>query len=428
MSESTNRPMPAEKDALTGLNAPETFFRDGEKLIADPSKAREYAVIYLDILKLKAINDIFGSEEGDRLLRFVADLLNDCTPLDMPVRLLNDKFAILLHGQTNPERWVRQFLEKLSRYDLPFAVICNLGIYLLQEEKVTLPQCLDRAVLAQSTVKGNYVQKYAFYTEDMRQRLLTEQEIAGMFVNALQTGQFVPYLQPQFDHLTGKMIGAEALARWKHPVNGLVSPSNFIPVLEKTGMITQLDLYIFEEVCKLQRGCLNQGITIVPISVNFSRHGIFHVRFVEQLEEIREKYDVPAQYIPIEITESVCVVDSRVINELVRKLNSKGYPVEMDDFGSGYSSLNLLKDIEFNMIKLDMGFLETAVSSLRSQKILRAMVQMANSLEVPVIAEGVETMEQADFLNSIDCNLMQGYLYSRPIPKERFAVMLKDPV
>ena len=214
------------------------------------------------------------------------------------------------------------------------------------------------------------------------------------------------------------------MVRWKHPERGLVSPGLFIPIFEKNGFITQLDLYVFGQVCCFLRKCMDQNIPIVPVSSNFSQYDIFQPRFVEKLEELRMKYDVPVEYLRVEITESAIVGGSDRVNEIVKRLRSCGYVVEMDDFGSGYSSLNVLREVDLDIIKLDMLFLSEKANNNRGGTIISSIVRMAKWLDMPVIAEGVETMGQADFLRSIGCEYIQGYLYSKPLPEEEFEELL----
>lgn len=253
--------------------------------------------------------------------------------------------------------------------------------------------------------------------------MLEKKQICDLFEQAIQEGQYIAFFQPQYNQSTGMMIGAEALVRWRHPELGLIPPSVFIPVLEENKMITRLDLYVFEYTCRFIRKCLDENLHIIPISTNFSRHDIFIENFVEQLEEIRKKYDVPVRFLRVEITESVAVKGEENVNNVVAKLHKYGYIVEMDDFGSGYSSLNVLKDVDFDIIKMDMKFLSS--QSKRGGIILSSIVRMAHWLCLPIIAEGVETTEQLDFLRSIGCEYIQGYLYSKPLPEEQFYELLQ---
>jgi len=237
---------------------------------------------------------------------------------------------------------------------------------------------------------------------------------------AIASGQFVVYYQPQYNHSTGQLVGAEALVRWKHPEKGLISPAFFIPAFEEEGFITQIDLAVFEAVCVFQRKCLDEKRVMVPVSVNVSRKDIFVSDFAEKLEDIRKKYDVPVKYVRVELTESAAEGSVEQVIAFLDKLHSYGYAVEMDDFGSGYSSLNVLKDVDFDIIKLDLRFLSGNLDGGKAGTIVSSIVRMCQWLGLPVIAEGVESVYQADFMKSIGCEYIQGFLYSKPIPEEEF--------
>ena len=252
------------------------------------------------------------------------------------------------------------------------------------------------------------------------EKRMSEQELLGGFEDAMRYGHIFACYQPKINHNTGRMIGAEALMRWKHPVFGLQYPSDFIPLLEKNDLICTADLYIFEQVCKFQRRCLDEGISTVPISVNMSRYDIYHDDYVDKIEALRVSYDIPIKLFHIEITESSAIGGMELVSDVLSRLHSYGYKVEMDDFGSGYSSLNVLKDLEVDVIKLDMRFLSGSSIGGRGGAILNAIVQMTKWLNTPVIAEGIETLEQADYMKSIGCNYIQGYLYSKPVTEEEF--------
>ncbi len=382
----------------------------------------KYSLFYFDINKFKAINDLFGFEEGDLLLRYIADLLRSG---DMPIvcacRVSADRFSFLA-DTTNitAESISEHLISKIKKYDLPFDISLNIGVYTVPKTAESGNSMLDKATLAQSVIKGNYTVSVNFYSEKLRDEMLSEQEISGEMATALAEEQFVVYFQPQYNHSTGMLVGAEALVRWLHPQKGMISPARFIPIFEKNGFITNLDYYVFEKAAKFVRRSIDNNYSIVPISVNFSKHDVFSPNFVETLELIRTRLGVPSKYLRIEITESILMGNNRAVNEIMSKLHSCGYIVEMDDFGSGYSSLNVLKDLDFDIIKLDMLFLENESDSNRGGTILSSVVNMAKWLHIPVIAEGVETIEQADFLKSIGCDYIQGYLYSRPLPEKDY--------
>jgi len=256
---------------------------------------------------------------------------------------------------------------------------------------------------------------------------LTEQEILSSLDTALADGEIEAYFQPQYNHSSGLLVGGEGLARWNHPTKGMISPMEFVPVLERYGLIYKLDCKIFDDVCRLLRTAIDNKYPLVPISANVTRHDLFMPNFVLKIEEIRKKYDIPSKYLRIEITESAAIGGVDEVNKIIDKLNECGYIVEMDDFGSGYSSLNLLKDIDIDVVKLDMEFVRSGLNNnSKGGTILTSVVNMMKWLNIPIIAEGVETQEQADFLKSIGCSYVQGYLYSKPIKKDEFLELLKN--
>ncbi len=416
-------------DEMTGLLQKNAFVREVEETILRNGRQvdnGEYALVYLDIVRFKAINDMFGMAEGDKLLKYIADAIVEIAKPDAILgRMDADRFLIFTrHGKGELDTNVEEFLDRVAQYELPFKIICNVGIYVTNEELLTVDGMIDRAVLAQASIKGSYTSAYSYYKEYMRKDMLGEQEITGIMGTALEEKQFALYYQPQYNHTTGMLVGAEALVRWIHPKRGMISPGVFVPIFERNGFITKLDLYVFEQTCCFIRKCMDEGLPIVPVSSNFCRNDIFMPDFVEKLEEIRGKYQVPSEYLRVEITESVAVGGSQRTNEIIQKLHECGYIVEMDDFGSGYSSLNILKDIELDIIKLDMLFLAEDSDTKRGGIILSSIVRMAKWLGMPVIAEGVEHLEQADFLRSIGCEYIQGYLYSRPLPEEQYIQLL----
>ncbi len=386
------------------------------------------AVVYFDVQRFKLINRMFGTVEGDRLLSYIADSIRNVVSGDgFACHFDADRFAFYLNADREETgKRVEKLFTRIAEFEVPFEILCNAGIYLIEPSDKTPTLAVDRAVLAQHRVKGSYTERLGYYNAQLTENLMGEQEITGSMRSAFHNREFVIYYQPQYNHSTGMLVGAEALVRWMHPEKGLIPPGQFIPVFEGNGFITQLDWYVFDAVCRFQRECLDENISVVPVSINLTRYDIFTPGFLEKLEETRKKYDVPHKYIRLEITESSALGSSRFINDAVNTLHNYGYVVEMDDFGSGYSSLNILKDIDFDVIKLDMRFLQSdeAGRSGRGGTILSSIVRMVNWLQLPVIAEGVETTEQADFLQSIGCEYIQGYLYSKPLPQAGYKDIL----
>ncbi len=416
-------------DELTGLLNRHAFLerlrREKRRKSCD---SQELAVVYFDVLRFKVINHMFGRTKGDALLVHAADCMRKVLEgRGFGGRLSADQFVFCLRADKEEiEQCIEKLFDEITAFGLPFEILCNAGIYLVGDDAPEVDIIVDCAILAQKEVKGSYTQRFRYYSEELRRNMLGEQEITGIMRTALEEGQFVVYYQPQYNHATGLLTGAEALVRWQNPARGLIPPGQFITVFENSGFITELDQYVFEQVCKFLRKCLDAQIRMVPVSVNLTRYDLFCPGFIERLDEVRRQYEVPSKYIRIELTESSALGNSEFINGAVRKLHSCGYVVEMDDFGSGYSSLNILKDIDFDLIKLDMRFLQkSGETGGRGGTILHSVVRMLNWMQLPMIAEGVETAEAADYLLSIGCECVQGYLYSRPVPGEVYRQILE---
>lgn len=421
----------AEFDELTGLRNHRSFCRKVDEILQkhpEAVAAGGYAMLYFDVIRFKAINDRFGLEEGDKLLCHIAgSILSLLGEEDLSCRIGSDRFAmfVAING-FQPESLIPRLLSKIDEYGLPVEITLNAGIYVTNSDPVKPGRMIDCAILAQSSIKGSYTTLHHYYNEALRNEMLTEHEIVGMMAAALSESHYVVHFQPQYNHSTGMLIGAEALVRWNHPERGLISPGLFIPIFEKNGFITKLDFYVFRNVCRFIKKCRDGHLPLIPVSVNFSRKDIFQPDFVDLLEMIRTEYDIPVKYIRLEITETAIAGDANRTNEVIQKLHDHGYIVEMDDFGSGYSSLNVLKDIEMDIVKMDMNFLSKEKRSSRGGMILSSVIRMAKWLNVPVIVEGVETVEQADFLRSIGCSCVQGYLYSKPLSEENYEALLRN--
>ncbi len=412
-------------DELTRLISRDHFCREIARLSRENTD-KSYALFFFDMIKFKAINDLFGYAEGDALLVHIADILRAGElPIALGCRVSGDHFACLADvTNADAEAVARALIDKICAYKLPIEIAINMGVYLVPQDEDSGDSMLDKAMLAESVIKGSYTRQILFFDDTLRREMLSEQQIVGEMNGALADRQFHVYFQPQYNHSTGMLVGAEALVRWIHPQKGMISPARFIPIFEKNGFITRLDLYVFEQTAAFLRDCMDSGLAVVPISVNFSKHDIFSPQFTETLDRIRAQYDIPAKYLRIEITESVLIGNNVAVNEILARLHESGYTIEMDDFGSGYSSLNVLKDLDFDVIKLDMLFLESNGKNGRGGTILSSVVNMAKWLGLPVIAEGVETPEQADFLRSIGCNYIQGYLYAKPLPADEYRDLL----
>ena len=274
--------------------------------------------------------------------------------------------------------------------------------------------------MRQSTVRGITSANYAFYTRRMSEEIEKEQRIVNSMKHALEDEQFILYLQPKYELLDNQVAGAEVLVRWQSRERGMVSPGEFIPVFERNGFITKLDCYVWEKTCMMLRKWIDEGKNPRPVSVNLSRVSLYNPKLVETICGLVEKYDIPRYLFQLELTESAYTSNPKVVQETMQRLQNEGFSILMDDFGSGYSSLNVLKDIDVDVLKMDMRFLSDTDKRRRGENILMSVVRMAKWLNMPVVAEGVERREQADFLRSIGCEYVQGFYFAKPMPVEDY--------
>lgn len=258
----------------------------------------------------------------------------------------------------------------------------------------------------------------------MEDTKMTERELLDSFNDAMKNGHIYVVYQPKMNHSTGRMIGAEALMRWRDPIHGIQYPSDFIPVLEESRKICEADLHVFETVCRFQRKCLDMGISTVPISINMSRYDIYSSDYADKIEQIRLNYNVPIKLLHVEITESSAIGGMELVTNALRKLHGYGYIVEMDDFGSGYSSLNMLTTLPMDALKLDMTLIRHIADNERDLRLLTLILDIARSLALPVVAEGVETQAQYDLLKKMDCDCIQGFFFSKAVPPNEFSRFL----
>ena len=411
----------AEYDTVCPIYNRHTFYRRAKKLLSDNPDI-QYVIICCDIARFKIFNDIYGIAGGNRLLYCIGDRLRKAMQgIGECARLYADNFVICMPlDKFNADRLAVTIERELNSFGFDFEFVPNIGIYLIDDRSVPVELMCDRAGIAQQSVKSSCEKLIAWYDNEFRSRLLKEQQITNDMKQALKNGEFELWLQPQYSLTTEKITGAEALVRWRHPEKGYIMPSDFIPVFEKNGFITRLDLYMFESVCRLLRRWKDEGKVTVPIAVNLSRVDIFNANLCETLCALTEKYSLSTAEIKLEITESAFIREPEQLINVVKQLRAKGFRIEMDDFGSGYSSLNALKDMPVDLLKLDMKFLSSEGNTQRGGNILNSVVRMTNWLSLPVLAEGVETREQAEYLKSIGCLLVQGYLYSKPVPVSSF--------
>ncbi len=416
-----------QKDKLTGLYNRECFFEKAAEIIQSHD-AGAYVMACMDIDNFKLINDQYGAAEGDRILKHVGAALGNAYDHvgGVSARISGDNFAGLYPNTPEAIQYISEHASvNCLPEDVPSTLSAAVGRCVVTDTSLPASALYDRAFIAKQTIKGRFDRHVAWFDDSMLESLLAKQEISGNMENSLENGEFEVWFQPQYNHATGALIGAEALVRWRHPEKGIIPPGGFIPVFEQNGFVYELDKFVWEEACRYLRKWLGEGRNALPVSVNISRFDVFKADLIDVLTGLLEKYALPMELLRLEITESAFSKSTDQITAVIKALIAAGFTVEIDDFGSGYSSLNTLKDVPAQILKLDMRFLETSENSDRGGNILESVVRMAKWLGMSVIAEGVETEAQADFLKSIGCNYVQGYLYAKPMPAEDYEALAK---
>lgn len=381
------------------------------------------AFIQFDVERFKLINDTYGSKVGDDILQFFTDTLNVlCSEKQPHCRLTADVFMIVTPFEERDDIYgfIRMLESRLCYYKgLDYRLI--FGVCIANDKSKPTRTYGDSATMARQSIKGKAMENIAFYDDSMMVKLHKKQNVEEDMHKAVVNGEFIMYLQPKYCISTKKIIGAEALARWIHPERGMVSPAEFIPVFERNGFIIKLDRIIWEAACRRIKQWLDSGRKPVPISVNISREYLSSYDIVDIISNLVKKYNIPKELLELEITESI---ETDNVRDIVKKFKDGGFTMLMDDFGSGYSSLNMLKTTQFDVLKIDRGFFSEFMESDRGRKIISHTISMSQDIGLDIIAEGVETNEQADFLSNCGCDAAQGFLYSRPVPADEFDKML----
>lgn len=413
-----------EYDALTGLPNLNCFKAVVKKLLSDHPDY-QYAIVYSDLSRIKFINDTLGYDIGDKILCDLAKLFQEhLQEYECLARISEDNFLVLIRYDSVKELRKRiltineQFnsIEKIKYPGNKFIIIS--GVAKINDVN-DINTVIENANIARKSVKDSLKAACKIFDEAMKKDLQKEAEITNDMEQALKNSEFLVYFQPKINLLTNELVGAEALVRWQR--NGvLIPPSDFIPIFEKNGFIVNVDFYVYEEVCKTLRKWLDQKISIVPISINVSRVHLNDDDFVKQFEALVDFYGIPHKYLELELTETILLDNPIVTIEVIKQLKNKGFSISIDDFGSGYSSLNLLKDINTDILKLDKEFFSKGEMKREEKIIVSSIIGMAKQLDMKVVSEGVETNTQSEFLKSISCDMAQGFLFSKPVPIKEF--------
>ena len=405
-----------ETDQLTGLYNHQTMLEKTAKLVQE-NRTAKYCIVYLDINCFKVINELFNMETGDTILKTAGAYFKTVVgKRGLAARLSADKFALCVPEDSLDMELLIQGLDAVMRSLAVYrSIMFYAGVFIVDNVYLSVNKMLDRAHLAMNTVKGNYNKRFAYYDEQLRTSLMEEQMLVRDMEGAMENNNFCIYLQPIYDTVAKKIVSAETLIRWHHPQKGLMSPGRFIHVFEKNGFVTRLDRFAWESACRFLSRQRDNGLTVIPVSVNVSRINMYDHNFVDYMQSLLIKYDLEPRMLRIEITESAYAENPAQLIRVMRKLKNAGFTVLMDDFGSGYSSLNLLKDIAVDVLKLDMKFIQDLEVSNRVAVIMKSVVKMARELGMDTVVEGVETEKQVKFLQEIGCNVIQGYYFAKPM-------------
>ena len=414
-----------EIDNLTGLYNREAFYEKAVQVIQENPEV-QYCIVYLDINCFKVINDLFHSETGDLILKTAAEYFRKKINPQIGVssRIEADHFVLCVPQDTlDMDRLIRELDSTIQTLGISHNILFFAGVYPVTDTTVPIDQMCDRASMALNKVKGNYVRRYAFYDVGMRDRMLKEQMIVRDMEFALKDNQFTIFLQPIFRPETNEIVSAEALVRWFHPDSGMISPGYFIPVFERNGFIVKLDRFVWETVCKFLRARLDAGKKIVPVSVNVSRLNFYSLDLLIFLLNLIKKYDLEPWMLKLEVTESAYTDNPQQLINVINQFKENGFPILMDDFGSGYSSLNMLKNIQIDVLKVDMAFVREIEQSERARTILLMIIGLAKELGMGVVTEGVETQTQLDYITNMGSVDIQGYYFSKPLAVKDFVAL-----
>lgn len=416
-------------DPVTGGLSKVKFLLDAESILLG---GKPYSMIYANIRKFKMVNERDGDKTGDRLLAGIDQAIGQSLGEGERVcRLMADHFGILVAEQDQDaiqkriQMWDEEIQAQVSELNISTAISACYGVLPVADPAEAVVLLVDKANMARKMAGAG--QTIAFYDDTLSERLHYETQLESRQEQALENEEFMVYFQPKYDPGTERIAGAEALVRWISPDQGMIMPDKFIPLFESNGFIYKLDLYVFERTCRFIRRVQEGGLGPLPVSVNLSRLNLNHTDFIQDYVWIWQQYQIPASLLEFEITETLVYENMEQLNLLLGRLHQAGFRVSMDDFGNGYSSLNMLKSVDFDVLKLDRDFFRQKPSeSNRALLIVKRLIGLAKDLGMQVVAEGVETRDVVDFLREEDCDMIQGYYYSKPIPEAEMWNRLKE--
>ncbi|MGN0376648.1 MAG: putative bifunctional diguanylate cyclase/phosphodiesterase [Suilimivivens sp.] len=416
-----------ERTNLTNLLNLRAFLYKADDLIRYQDD--KYAIIVMDIAGFKLINEFSSREAGDNLLKYIADCFR-CYESDKTAvaHFRADIFALCTPYETEDDlvAIVKDLSDRIKSFPINCKVMPAFGICIADDKNLSASYLQDYAFIAEKTVKGKYFTNYAFFDATMRDKMLMEKKVENGFDEALATDQFQLYIQPKVDMRDGRIVGGEALIRWIHPSDGLIPPDAFIPVLEKNTSVIEMDKFIWKKVFRFVAGLKNDYGIELPVSINISRLHAYDNSFVETLKNLSNEFQVPPSLIPLELTESAYSDKEGLMYDKIHILKDFGFVFSMDDFGSGYSTMNMLGSQPVDEIKIDKVFLNH-MEDPKSQIIIHHSIDMIHALGLQIVVEGVETEIQKDMLINWGCYIAQGFLFYKPMPVENFKnLIIKD--
>ncbi|MBR1629269.1 MAG: EAL domain-containing protein, partial [Lachnospiraceae bacterium] len=411
---------------LTGLVSGKPLFEKARKYLSEHPE--ECCVIAIDIEHFKMLNDTYGRARGDDMLRDMAEQLLLVEKRDGALcgYIGGDDFILVMpYDKSTVAGLSNRLVNRAKNLRIGVGVMPVFGVYIIKDRTKSVEDMYDRAMIAATHCLGNYHERMCIYEHWMMAEVIEESDRLEAALEGLRNEEFTFYLQPQCDIETGKIVGAEALARWVHD-GELIPPYKFIPVMEKNDVVSDLDLYLWEQVCKWLRKWIDAGNTPVPISINVSRMDIYTFDLPAVIRELITTYELDPKLLKVEITESSYIEEFKAVNNAVDTLQDLGFRIFMDDFGSGYSSLNMLTNVNIDVLKIDMMFLDLDEGNRKGFEILDSVVKMAKLLHLPVVVEGVENKKQLDVLRQMNCDYAQGYYFYQPMSVEDFEKLIKE--
>ncbi len=407
-------------DPITGLGNYNAYLaRTKEKLKLNDKKT----IIILDIDKFKSFNKKYGHNKGNELLKRIGEeIKSSIRKTDIVCRLANDVFGIFMIGEVNIENITVRLNKKISRInigDIWYNLRISMGVYICDKEEKNVQSIIDKAIFAHDSIKGKYNVTYGVFTEEFEQKMIRESEIENMMEEAIKNQEFEVYYQPQINAKTEKIEGSEALVRWKKD-DKMISPNEFIPIFEKNRFIIKLDEYVYKRVCANIQEIKKQLKELPKISVNISKESLSEKNFLRKYIKISNKYNVTPNEIQLEITERTTTDENVNMKEILEKIKEKGFSIAVDDFGTGYSSLNMLEMLPIDTIKIDKSFIDKIGEEKSTIDLLEIILYITQKLHLKTVAEGVEKSEQVKYLKEQNCDLIQGYFYSKPLEFETF--------